>query len=107
MVSRINEKISALKQEPESGRGLALTVMELFRVMRESCAQIVKRRAAYFSGHGAKHNIATSPRACVWQNRDTFIHPINPCVRVVTWAVWQTLTRLEDFMEDPAGYYFY
>lgn len=35
--------------------------MELFRVMRESSAQIVKRRAADFSGQGAKNNMATSP----------------------------------------------
>lgn len=72
----------------------------------ESSAQIVERRAADFSGHCAKNNIATSPRA-VRLAEPGYVHPINPRVRAVTWAVWQTLTRLEDFMEDPAGYYFY
>lgn len=40
-----------------------------------------------------------------------YVHPIIPCVRVVTWAAWKALTRPElltrGFMEDPAGYYFY
>lgn len=55
------EKVTALKQDPEK-QPWSDGVIELFRVMQESCA---------------KNIMATLPEPCVWQNWDPFI-PSSP-----------------------------
>lgn len=76
VVSRINEKISALKQEPESSRGLVLTAMERWS-FSVSCGNPVPRlwsvEPLTSVGKAPKTTWQLHPEPCVWQNRDTFI----------------------------------
>lgn len=112
VVRRINGKITALKQEAEKQPWSGAHcdgASELFRAIQESCAQIAERWSTEaLTSRALRQNQYGNFTRAVRLAEPGYVHPIIPCVRVVTWAAWKALELLtRGFMEDPAGYYFY